>query len=214
MTLPKASIATNRSTLTARAEEGFALIELLVAIVLLTLGMLAVVASMDASRRFVSEGERREVATHVGQRAMEELTATPFDGLGMTPAPTSADHSSDPDHPFFRIDASDGLFQWNPTDAASREIFAPVAAGTRAGPCGASADCLESSWQDNSTSTRLTGRVYRFVTWVDDPNVTNDRDTTLAGDQNYKRVTVAVVVDGQTKLKPIWLTLLSTPAGV
>ena len=42
-----------------------------------------------------------------------------------------------------------------------------------------------STWNDGQS--RLSGSIYRYVTWIDDPHV--------PGAQNAKRITVAVTVD-------------------
>jgi len=187
--------APGRST-TPRAEDGFTLIELLVAIFVLTVGVMSVVGSLDGARGLVTLSERKEAAVHVGEREIEEIESLAYAGVALTAAPGT---SADPNDPRFHVSAtgSPPTYRWSQRPGAAEApepLVVDAAAGTLApGP---------EAWTDG----RISGQVHRFVTSVDDP--------TVAGTDDYRRVTVAVTVDGSAgPTQPILLATLKTDPG-
>lgn len=172
-------------------ESGFTLVELLVTIVILAGGMLATIGVMDRSRALVSLSERKEAGVHVAERVMEQTLARSYDTVGLTPTPA---HNSDPEHPFYRVlngaAGAPARYQWDHGDASRIEpIVSQAAGGIAPGPSGLTPG--STSWSDG----RLSGRVYRLVTWVDDPWTAPTRD--------YKRITIVSDVNGNEPLAPV-----------
>ena len=102
-------------------------------------------------------------------------------------------HSTDPLHPFYYVtgSGSGALFQWDRGDAAKQESF--VQSGT--------IDPGPTAWSDG----RLSGNVYRFVTWSDDASTPTSQDV--------KRVTIAVTVNGEGgPSRPTLLSSIATPS--
>jgi hypothetical protein len=91
-------------------------------------------------------------------------------------------------------------FTWNRADSTSAERVVVDAGAPQP---------YEETW----STGRLSGRVYRFVTLVDDPctGCPSAADAALTAD--YKRVVVAVTVDGKPALRPLLLSgLVANPA--
>jgi prepilin-type N-terminal cleavage/methylation domain-containing protein len=165
-------------------ERGFTLIELLIAALIVVIGLMAMMATLDSSRTLVTTAERNEAATHEAEQEMERLFAMPYAQLGTTTAPTT---STDPEDPRYWVQPSD-KYRWNHSSTTADENL--VIGGT-------SIVSLTSNWADGEG--RLSGQVWRFVTTYDDPNVT--------GTANGKRITVAVTIDGDDPpTKPIMLS--------
>src|ERR671916_306065 len=156
-------------------EDGFTMVELLMAIMVLAVGMVALISSFDHSRDLVSVAEKTEVASHRAQRELERIVSMPYPSVAHPSSPGSSPSSADP---AFYVSGTGYQYDQGSTGPQS-ETLAVVPGGS----IGAS----PGSWTDSET--RLTGRIQSFITWTG-AYCTTDR-TRCA-----KRVTVAVTVDG------------------
>jgi type II secretory pathway pseudopilin PulG len=143
------------------------LIELIVAITLLTLVMTGLAASVGISLKAVQLARARQVAEAAANKRLEELRDVDYPQLAMDSMPV---HSIDPDNP-------DHFVSGNSYDYTGDGNFEPMIVETS--PPGPVAH-IESPVTVGSTTVD----VYQFVTWVDDPGI--------SGSQNLKRVTVVV----------------------
>ena len=171
------------------SERGFTLIEVLVATMLMTVGIIAVVGTFDYTRRTTSSTEAHQVLAHIAQGETEAILAKGYASIGTTSAP-SPSASGDPRDPLnYVIAGSPPLYRYDwKTPSATEPI---IVGGTLA---------LSSPWSDG----RLGGTVYRFVTSVSDPC------PKCTGADDYKRVTVVVTLTkGPANVAP---TLESTIA--
>lgn len=179
-------------------EDGFTLFELLIAMAVTAVGLMALVSSFDHSRDLVSVAEKTEVASHQAQRAMERVLAMPYAQVAHSVAPT---HDPDTKNPAFYVPVSGGSYQWDQGTTGPRSDDLEVDAVN-----GQIANI--SNWQDSAS--RLTGRTYIFVTRTGDlcPTYTPPAGGTSActGTERGKRVTVAVTVDGPRPLSRPVLT--------
>lgn len=157
-------------------EDGFTIIEVVVAAALVAVVLLAAFSSFEGSRRLIAKSERVETATHIGQQELERMIARSYATVATaSPLPT---RSTDPRNPRYWVNAAGTEYTWNPSGSGTSATFVP-ASGTLPA-------C--SNWSDTVSATRLTGEVCRFVTWYDDPSI--------AGTTDAKRVTVAVSING------------------
>lgn len=159
-----------------RDERGFSLIEVVFAATVCLVGLMAVISTFDSSRRLVSASERTEVVSQRAERAIEQAISRPYAEIGLQ-ATSAPAHSTDPDHPNNRIATGGGSYQWSTSPS---QYSALVMSGT-----------LEhsSSWSDDAS--RLSGNVYRYITYYDDPS--------LPGTDNGRRVSIAVTVAGRRR---------------
>jgi prepilin-type N-terminal cleavage/methylation domain-containing protein len=178
-------------------EEGFSLVELLVAAVVLAVGLLALVSGLDHSRELVNRSEKIEVATHQAEEAIERALAMRFDRVALPAFPASSTDDSDP-----RFYVSGTTYQWDQgTEGGFTEELSVDAVDGQ----------VANSYDWADSDSRLEGEVHQFVT------VTPDRCTGTGCPvevQAAKRVTVAVTVDGPDALpRPISIsTLMIDPA--
>ena len=188
----------DRAGLDARSalarEDGFTLFELLMAITVLAVGLVALVSSFDHSRDLVSVAEKTEVASHRAERELERILSMSYASVAHPSTPLASTDSADPAS---YVNGGNYQYDQGPTGPQSETL-----AVDGAGSISASA----STWTDSET--RLTGQIQSFVTWTGD-YCTTDR-TRCA-----KRVTVAVTVGGPRPLgRPVLIsTIMTNPAG-
>jgi Tfp pilus assembly protein PilV len=157
-----------------RDERGMTVIEILVAASLMVVGVIAMLATFDGSRDLVSTSEKNGIAAHRGQLEVEKALSLGYKDIALTSTPGHSGASSSPDY----YTNADGTYQWD--QSAAPKPADPVVVDAANG-----AIAHVSTWNDGQS--RLSGSIYRYVTWIDDPHV--------AGTQNAKRITVAVTVD-------------------
>jgi prepilin-type N-terminal cleavage/methylation domain-containing protein len=159
-------------------QQGFTMVELLVAIVLVAVGILSTVGVLASAHKLSAVAERQTSLAHRAQRELERLQSLSYGKLAMTAAPA---HSTDPANPDFYALAG-GTFQYDRDDASKTESFAVDSAGA-IGTAG-------QPWTDG----RLSGSIYDFVTWTTDPKCGPGCPTS----NDYKRITVVVTLTGAT----------------
>jgi prepilin-type N-terminal cleavage/methylation domain-containing protein len=189
----------DRAGLDARSalarEDGFTLFELLMAITVLAVGLVALVSSFDHSRDLVSVAEKTEVASHRAERELERILSMAYASVAHPSTPLS---SMDSAHPAAYVNGGDYQYDQGSTGPRS-ETLAVVP--------GSLISAASSTWTDSET--RLTGRIQSFVTWTGDYCTPTDRARCA------KRVTVAVAVGGPRPLgRPVLIsTIMTNPAG-
>jgi prepilin-type N-terminal cleavage/methylation domain-containing protein len=135
-------------------DDGFTLVELLVTMVIATVGIMAVVSVLEHSQRLNSQTEKNEVASHIAEREIESVSAVGFAQLGLTSLPS---HSASPTDPDYYVTGSD--YQWDQTGGSPAE---PLSTGGTV--------VTSSTWSD--TGMHLSGEIHRYITIIGgDPNV-------------------------------------------
>lgn len=211
-----------------RREDGITLIEVMVAMVVLTVGLLAIFSVMDGAGKLTLAAERRQSISHLAQRELERLQSIPYDELALATATAHSTNAADPRYyvnysgaTCKEVEAS-GCYSWNAEKPSEAEplVVAKDAACTatqeeKEEECGKVAASPENrpcsknpvgacEWSDG----RLSGDVYDFVTWHEDPVCAKE---TLCSAQSYKRVTVAVTVNAPSSdvtPKPVQASVL------
>jgi prepilin-type N-terminal cleavage/methylation domain-containing protein len=183
-----------------RQEEGFTLVELLMAIVVMSVGILTLLGVLDASGKLTLVSERQTSMAHRAQLELERVQALPFAQVSMIGTPTS---STDPANPGYYVTAG-GAFEYDRGNTANTESFAVDATSGAVSP-------NPIAWSD--PNGRFSGNIYDFVSWVQDPNCSGG-STCESSTQNYKRLTVAITLTGAAHpSKPVLVsTLIADPA--
>jgi prepilin-type N-terminal cleavage/methylation domain-containing protein len=171
-------------------EDGFTLLELLVAMTVTAVGLIALVSSFDHSRDLVSVAEKTEVASHQAERQIEEILALEYPTVAHATAPAD---SADPNSPASYVDGTS--YQWDQGSTGPQSNTMVV------DPAGLVPSAPE-TWSDSES--RLEGEIHSFVTW---------RSAACVTVTCPKRVTVAVTVGGPRPLrKPVLIsTVLVDP---
>jgi hypothetical protein len=166
-----------------RDDEGFTVVEVMVAAVLLAATGIAVFGLVDAASRNNYRAQQSQVVNDRLQLELEKLKQVPYDQLALTSAPTHSSASGDPNSRVsgmtFNVNA-DGGSNYEPmvyNGGNSQEAGGTVSGGVVApGP---------TPFQSGD----VTGTVYRYVTWEHDSACSN------CGQDWFKRVVIAVALD-------------------
>ena len=180
-----------------KREEGFTLVELLIAAAIMIVGIFAVIMAFDAVRRMGSNNEAQTVRAQVAEKDLQQIISQGYDAIGLSATPT---HSTDPNNPnYYVTTSSTPTFQWDLDVASRTETLCVASTG-----CTGSIAPGPTAW----TSGEASGNIYRYVTWVNDTCTGACSSTT-----DFKRVTVMVTQNNQDgPEKPLLVsTLVSDP---
>ena len=154
-------------------EDGFGLIEVIVAMVLLVIGVLSAFIAFEASQRADGRAERTAAVAHHAQSEIERIEALPYASVGMKTIPTNSGSGKATDPLNYVVNSPAGYkYDW------SQSTSEPFVSGGEVEP--------EGAWTDGNRS----GKLYDFVTWV------ADACPLCAKSQDYKRVTVVLTTPG------------------
>jgi Tfp pilus assembly protein PilV len=183
----------------ARSQAGFTTIELLLAVLIGSVGVISLIGTFDVSRRVTTYSEMKEAAAHVAEQKAEELRALDYGELALSGSPVPAS-SSDPDDPPYYLSGSN--YRWNQKSDAPAGHTEPLFIDATDGEVSPTVE----SWSDG----RIAGKVYRYVTCAATTAAACDEGPDTSA---YKRVTVAVTVDNALgPQKPILVqTLVGDP---
>ena len=172
------------------------LIEVLIAALVLTVGLLGVVKGLNAAQAGTTDAERSAVLAQAGEEALQAVEALSYTNIADSSAPvkTTATDTTDPTY-YLSSCGSSTCYQWNASDPASAEtvdvdtVNGAVAPGPSTGvvPAPNATGCTTTS----TTNCRLTYSIYRFVTNVTD-SVCSQPGITCSSTTSYKRITIAV----------------------
>jgi prepilin-type N-terminal cleavage/methylation domain-containing protein len=181
----------------ARSERGFALIELLIAMVILSIGIAATIGVFGASGRTTVGAQRNDVAAQQAQAEIDKLSTLKYGELALNSMPAS---STDPNNPGYRVSGTTlkvkpGLNE-DLVLTPGNALTAKVAPGPQ-------------SFSVGSGGSKITGKIYRYVTWRDENCPDALCKDTTGNTKDTKRVTVAITVDPsgtQSVRPPVWIS--------
>jgi Tfp pilus assembly protein PilV len=171
----------------ARSQAGFTTVEILLAIMITSIGTLALIGTLDMSRRVTSFSEMKEAASHVAEQKMEELRALDYAALALK-GNISPSSSSDPNNPAYYLQSGGTKYKWDQkANAPASHIAEPLVINATNGKVSNVAE----SWNDG----RVHGTVYRYVTCATTAAGTAADCDSGPDTSAYKRVIVAVTVE-------------------
>jgi hypothetical protein len=204
------------------------LVEVMVASLLLAIAAAGLLGSFDAGRKGTSYSEMHNVANAIAEREVLRLTALPWAQIANneTHEPKAESTSStDPSSYIKSGECAEGKvlprhkpcyeYDWKGTKEPL--VLAPESVVKEA-ENEAGEKVLEDprsfTTLTASKATRLTGKIYYYVTWVNDEKCKGEGCTSSSAESsaNYKRLTVAVTITGM-KQPVVLSTLYVNPAG-
>jgi len=195
------------------------LIEVLVAALVMTVGLLGVVKGLSAAQAGTTYAERTAVLAQAGEQALQAVEALSYTNIADSSAPvkTTSTDATDPTY-YLSTCGSNTCYQWDPTNPANTEtvdvdtVNGAVSPGPSTGvvPAPNATGCTTTA----TTSCQLTYSIYRFVTNVTD-SVCSQTGVTCSTTTSYKRITIAVKnTSGGAPYDPIILsTFVSNKIG-
>ena len=171
-----------------RADDGFTLVEVLIAAVILAMAALATFGVLAAATRNAQRAQATQVALDKAQEEMEKLHALAYSELALTVAPS---HATDTMNPNYRVSGGSFAVKRKPlseygemvVDNGSLYGGGTIEGGVvKPGPL---------SFSDGNVS----GQIYRYIVWRNDPTCPESEVGTedfCPGHQDYKQLVVAV----------------------
>ena len=175
-----------------RGEDGMSMIEVLVATMVLALGSLAVLNLVGTSARNTYRSEAGQVVSNRLQAEMEKIKQIPYDQLALTGLPADSPSTANPS--WRRVGTSFAVNQ----NGTQLEPLVYDGSGLYEG--GTVCDTDHACGAINPTPTSFTsgdvhGTIYRFVTWEGQTCPDSTGVDRCPGDQDLKRVIVAIRLD-------------------
>ena len=179
-------------------QSGFTLIEVLIAMLLISLAVMALMSTFDGSRRTTDTAEAQGAATEVGEREVERILSLGYNAIALRSSPSSSLDPRNPD--FYVTSSSPAAYQWDQSAGATgTEPFVVDSVG-------GGVDHLAGTWGNS----KVGGRIYDYVTWIDDACTFCGSASDRAITQDYKRITVAVTTNAPNPLhNPILISTIA-----
>jgi Tfp pilus assembly protein PilV len=212
-------------------EAGFTIMEVLVAAVILSFGILTTVAVFDTSRQLSRTAEHKTTMAQRAQAELERIVSLPWNQVALTGS--SASWSTTPGD-YTYVSASPGACPGNSSGPAP--VYQPdhsgasnateslvingcsytntVAGNTQTVTSTQGTVAPTQAWSaplhDGGT---VTGQVYDFITWTADPTCsqTSTPGSTCSTTNDYKRVSVVVTMSGPHPAHPAIYSEYVTP---
>lgn len=202
-----------------RREDGFTIVEVLVATIILLAGILTTLTVLDSSRRLTTVAEHQTTLAQRAQAELERVLSLPYNQVALTG--TSSQWSSDQSSYTYVNSLASGCPGASSGPAPTYQPDHRTGGSSATEPLVINGCSYTTSVNGNSststpsqgtvppvtswsaplqTGTNATGKVYDFVTWAADPTCsqTPTPGSMCSTADDYKRVTVVVTMDGIT----------------
>jgi prepilin-type N-terminal cleavage/methylation domain-containing protein len=159
-----------------RAEDGFTIIELVVALAIVGIVAVGFMLSVNLGFRTIAVARQRTTASELATKRLENLRNVPFERIAinrtlLVPTDPLLEHSTDANSPNHFISTDNASY-----DVTGNGDFEPLIVDDVDGEI----DYID----DPITVGATVMEVYQYATWVNDPDI--------VGTQDYKRITVVV----------------------
>jgi hypothetical protein len=157
------------------SERGMTLIEVVVAALVLTMGAMASFALLASATKNAQRARSTQVALDLAQEEIERLRGIPYEELMLNSAPLGSTSKLNPE---FRVQGTNFALKRKPLGEPAPLVIGQVGFSPSS-----------SFASGNPSSGGITGTIYRYVVWRNDPSCP---DSQCPGPQDYKQVVVAV----------------------
>lgn len=185
-----------------KAEDGFGLIELMAALVVLTIALLALAAGYDEAFISLHKASQKTVAAELADKQLELYRALPYDSIGLD-ATATADVGTVGNADYDALYANDPILAGDFVTDQQTGVTTQLPSGTVndvTGTCGTAPNCLPIQ-----TVTGTDGRSYRIETFIRDR--TDPANNT--GIRWTERVVTVILQDAETAGDPELLRITS-----
>jgi prepilin-type N-terminal cleavage/methylation domain-containing protein len=184
----------------AALEDGFTMVELMAALMILVVGILGAFIAFNASQRISLVSERHTAMTQMAQQAIESIEGLSYSDIGLECGGSSGNtcpqyNAADPTNPDHYVSSDGTAFQINRPSGASETLDINSINGDVA---------PVTPWTQASANGTLSGSIYEFVTWASDSQCSPGCRS--SNGLNYKRITVAVTMTSGLQPSPVYVT--------
>jgi type II secretory pathway pseudopilin PulG len=174
-------------------EEGFTIIEVVVAALIVTIGALTTFGLLSSATKNTQRAKATQVALDQAQQTLEEIRSLSTEERAMTATPP---HSSDQLDPNYRVNAGSGTFALTREPRGDYEKLV-VNGGELYGGSGEEGVIVISGGTVSPGPTHfesgdVSGDIYRYIVWRNDEGCSEED---CPGPQDYKQIIVAVKLD-------------------
>lgn len=170
----------------ATKEDGFTIIEVLIAALILVLGAIATFGILASATIDNQRAKATQIALNKAQQELEVLSSLSDEELALTKTPPP---STDEGNPDYRVTNGKFSIKRGPPATEPKELV--VEGGPRY-PTGTIENAAVSPGPTSFTSGDVGGKIYRYVVWRNDPSCSSE---TCPGEKDYKQVIIAVKLD-------------------
>jgi type II secretory pathway pseudopilin PulG len=174
----------------ANSEEGFTIVEVLVAALILVAGAIATFGVLASATVDNQRAKATQVALDKAQQEMEVLRSLSDEELALTTAPST---SSEEGNPGYRYNAGEGKYAIKRGTPPS-EYKEIVRNGGIRYPGEPIEHGVVSPGPTSFTNGDVSGKVYRYIVWRNDTSCSAE---TCPGEQDYKQIIVAVKLNSK-----------------
>jgi len=173
----------------SRHQDGFTIVEVLVAIFIVSMAALATFGLLSTATRNAQRAKANQVAVEFAEQELERLRSKSDEELAMTSVPGK---STNPFNPNYRIRSDEFALTRSPLgDYGEMVHIGGVREGVGTGQEDTSITEGSVAPAENFQSGDVKGKVYRYVVWRNDAAC----GTSCPTQQDYKQIVVAVRVD-------------------
>jgi type II secretory pathway pseudopilin PulG len=172
-------------------EEGFTIVEVLIAALILVLGAIATFGILASATRSSQRAKASQVALDRAQQELELLRSLSDEELALTDAPQ---YENDPTSPNYRVNSGPGTFALQRTSPPSEYKPMVFKGGVRY-PDEVIKGGVVNPGPTNFTSGDVSGKIYRYIVWRNDASCSAEL---CPGEQDYKQIIVAVKLNPKT----------------
>lgn len=170
-----------------RRQDGFTIFEVLIAVLVLTVGVLSMFTAFVASQKLSLVSDKHESMVNIAQKEIERIQGVAYGQIGLVSSPAPSSNPSSPD--YYVQAGSPPNFEWDRTAGSTEQLDVDTTNGTIP---------LTQGWSEG----QFMGQMYDFITWSTDPKCAPGCPTS----QDYKRITVAVTVNGTAAPSPVFVS--------
>jgi len=209
MNLPSNTSAPSRKRLLGRivrGERGLGLVEVMVAVLILSFGVLATVSAFGSFKRSTTASQRSQVILRVAQQELQKMQANPYSQLVLSAEPATC-AGIQPCNRVLPAAGCAGVAKLKLSSVAhcnfqSERLVIAGADGILPGFCDPPSPCVSSAHVNvpvQSGTAPIQVDVYRYVTWRNElcasAAITCGQNDTPTANTDTKRLVVAAVLD-------------------
>ncbi len=175
----------------ARDAEGFSLVEVLIAAVVLVLGALATFTLADAANRNTFRAEQSQVISDRLQAEMEAVKRLEYTKVALTSPPVGSTDATSPNN---RVGSSGGVptFALNENGTNSTPLVVNGSDSVTGGVVDAGPEAFSAGDLGVGAAGDVSGQIFRYVNWINDPECP---ESVCPGSKDFKRITIAIKLD-------------------